>query len=207
MNADRPRPPESVTVRTERPGEREAVRAVVTAAFADDGAIARLVDALDASPDRLDGLSLVAVAGQDDGASADVVGHVMGTRAYLDTRRELREVVVLSPLSVAPESQGRGIGGALIEALVEAAAGAGHPAVVLEGDPGYYARHQFAAAEPLGFRRPSLRIPGPAFQARLLPAHEDWMTGTVVYPRVFWDHDAVGLRDPDLANVEAALGE
>ena len=48
---------------------------------------------------------------------------------------------------------------------------------------------------------------GPAFQARLLPAHEDWMTGTVVYPRVFWDHDAVGLRDPDLANGEAALGE
>lgn len=47
----------------------------------------------------------------------------------------------------------------------------------------------------LGFRRPSLRIPEPAFQVILLPAYEEWMTGTLVYSRVFWDHDCVGLRD------------
>jgi putative acetyltransferase len=46
----------------------------------------------------------------------------------------------------------------------------------------------------VGFRRPSLRIPEVAFQAVLLPAHEPWMTGTFVYPDVFWRHDAVGLR-------------
>jgi putative acetyltransferase len=28
-----------------------------------------------------------------------------------------------------------------------------------------------------------------------LSAYEPWMTGTVVYPDVFWRHDAVGLRD------------
>ncbi|MBB3676435.1 hypothetical protein [Modestobacter versicolor] len=68
------------------------------------------------------------------------------------------------------------------------------PAVFLEGDPAYYGRLGFVAGAGLGFRRPSLRIPEPAFQAVLLPAHEPWMTGTFVYPDVFWRHDAVGLR-------------
>ena len=37
-------------------------------------------------------------------------------------------------------------------------------------------------------------------------ALEEWMTGRVVYPEVWWRHDSTGLRDPDLAEVEAALG-
>ena len=36
----------------------------------------------------------------------------------------------------------------------------------------------------------------------LLEAFEDWMTGRVVYPEVWWRHDAAGLRDPDLAFLE-----
>ncbi len=28
------------------------------------------------------------------------------------------------------------------------------------------------------------------------------MTGRVVYPEVWWRHDSVGLRDPDLAVLE-----
>ncbi|HET7305799.1 MAG TPA: hypothetical protein VFJ12_14755 [Segeticoccus sp.] len=35
----------------------------------------------------------------------------------------------------------------------------------------------------------------PAFQVRRLPAHEPWMTGTLVYPDVFWELDCVGLRE------------
>jgi hypothetical protein len=26
--------------------------------------------------------------------------------------------------------------------------------------------------------------------------YEPWMTGTLVYSRVVWEHDVVGLRDP-----------
>ena len=37
-------------------------------------------------------------------------------------------------------------------------------------------------------------------------ALEDWMTGRIVYPEVWWRHDSTGLRDPDLAEIEAALG-
>jgi len=52
-----------------------------------------------------------------------------------------------------------------------------------------------AAAAELGFRKPSLRIPDAAFQALPMPAYEPWMTGTLVYSHVFWEHDAVGLRE------------
>lgn len=63
----------------------------------------------------------------------------------------------------------------------------------------------FERADTRGFRAPSPRIPGPAFQVVLLPTHEPWMTGPLVYGEVFWSHDAVGLRDPSLTDLEAAL--
>jgi putative acetyltransferase len=67
--------------------------------------------------------------------------------------------------------------------------------VFLEGSPSYYSRLGFRPGAELGFRKPSLRIPDAAFQALPLPAHQAWMTGTLVYSQVFWDHDVVGLRE------------
>ena len=54
-----------VVCRPERPGEGAAVRAVVADAFVAEPVVADLVDALRASPDWIDGLSLVADAGED----------------------------------------------------------------------------------------------------------------------------------------------
>lgn len=64
----------------------------------------------------------------------------------------------------------------------------------LEGDPGYYSRLGFVPGEPLGFRSPSARIPRGAFQVRTLPGRPGRVTGALVYPDVWWRHDAVGLR-------------
>ena len=33
------------------------------------------------------------------------------------------------------------------------------------------------------------------------------MTGALVYRDVWWEHDAAGLRDPDLAELEEILGQ
>lgn len=71
------------------------------------------------------------------------------------------------------------------------------PAVFVEGDPRYYGGLGFVSAVPLGFRKPSLRIPAAAFQVTTLRGYEQWMTGTLVYPDAFWRHDAVGLREPN----------
>ena len=123
----------------------------------------------------------------------------MCTPAILDAPREQVTVEVLSPLGVLPDRQRRGIGSALVRRAVELLAERGVPALFLEGDPAYYGRFGFQAGGPLGYRRPSLRIPPAGFQVLQLPAHQPWMTGTLVYPPVFWEHDLVGLRGERLA--------
>ncbi|MFC7359590.1 GNAT family N-acetyltransferase [Nocardioides astragali] len=136
----------------------------------------------------------------------EVVGHVGVSHCWIDARRELVPACVLSPLSTALERQGSGIGTALVGAAVEAARALGRPALFLEGSPAFYGSRGFEPASAYGFEAPSRRIPPPAFQVVMLDQQPDWLTGRVVYPEVWWRHDATGLRDPDLAAVEKALG-
>ena len=179
-------------LRPERPDDAPAVRDLHLTAFGDSGpVVAGLLDGLRHTLARHPGLSLVA---EDRG---EVVGHVLFTRSLLDVPRRLVDVQVLSPVAVAPERQGRGVGSALVLHGLALLAARGVPVVFLEGPPAYYSRLGFSSATAQGFRRPSLRIPDAAFQAVRLPAHEPWMTGTLVYDAVFWERDAVGLRDPD----------
>ena len=162
----------------------------MSSAFADVGEVARLVRDLWHLVTPGSEASLVA---EDDG---EIVGHVMFTRSLLDAPRRLVDVQVLSPLAVAPAYQRKGVGAELVNAGIAQMAEQGTPVVFLEGSPSYYSRFGFAAGAEQGFRRPSLRIPDAAFQALRLGSHEPWMTGTLVYAHAFWEHDAVGLRDP-----------
>lgn len=174
-------------IREEVPADHAAVRRVHEAAFGDHGVkVADLNEALR----ETGGLSLVA---EVDGA---VVGHVMFSTSLLDAPRKLVEVPVLSPIGVLPALHGNGIGSALIRRGLEMLDEQGAPLVFLEGDPGFYSRVGFKAGGDLGFRKPSLRIPDGAFQVYPLAAYEDWLTGTLVYSPIFWEHDSVGLRDP-----------
>lgn len=179
---------DGVRMRPEQPGEADAIRAVAVDAFGLP-VIGELVDRLRASPDWIHGLSFVADRG------GRIIGHVLFTRSLLDAPQRLVEVLVLSPVSVVGAEQGQGIGSALIRHGLQALRARPEPLVFLEGSPTYYARFGFTAAGQVGFRRPSLRIPEPAFQVLALPGYEPWMTGTLVYSRVFWDLDCVGLRN------------
>ena len=178
----------TVRFRPERDGEQAVVRGIVEDAFGEPR-VGALVDALRASPDWIDGLSFVAES--RDG----LIGHVLFTRGLLDAPARLVDVLVLSPVSVLTAQQGRGIGSGLVRHGLEQLAHRPEPLVFLEGSPAYYHRFGFEPGGGLGFRRPSLRIPEPAFQVLRLPTYEPWMTGTLVYSRVFWDLDCVGLRD------------
>ncbi len=177
-----------VRYRAERPGEHAEIRAIVEDAFGDP-TIGELVDRLRGSPDWIDGLSFVAEH------ERRLIGHILFTRALLDAPRELVKVLVLSPVSVASAFQRRGVGSALIRYGLGQLADRVEPLVFLEGSPRYYGRFGFEPGGQHGFRRPSLRIPEPAFQVIKLSSYEPWMTGTLVYSRAFWDLDCVGLRE------------
>jgi putative acetyltransferase len=185
------------TIRPEQPADKASVRRVVETAFQGQGAVvADLVDALARHVE----LSLVA---EVDGA---VVGHVQLNRSWVDARQRLVDVLVLSPRAVLPDHERRGIGSALVARALELANEGGWPAMFLEGSPDYYGKRGFARASARGFTPPSTRIPDAACQVVVLDAHEEWMTGALVYCDPFWELDCVGLRDPLLSELEARFG-
>jgi putative acetyltransferase len=186
----------AVEVRPARP--TDDVSSLIAAAFGDDGErVSSLWREIEVSRGVLG--SLVAV---HDGVLS---GHVGLSPAWVDARRALVDVWVLSPLSVHPEHQRGGLGTALVEAAIDVARDGGAPLLFLEGDPGYYGPRGFRAAGDLGFLPPSDRVPLAGFQVVRYDGAQDWMTGRLVYPDVWWRHDAAGLRDPELARIEERL--
>jgi putative acetyltransferase len=186
--------PLDVTVRAMDVEDLEALLPVVGAAFAHEPFVVPLQRALAARPDNH------GYVAEHDGR---IVGHVGLTRCWIDTEPRLVEALVLSPLSVAPEVQRRGVGAALLRAAITGAEERSAPAVFLEGDPAYYSRQGWRPGSELGVTPASPRIPAPAFQCVRLPAFEDWMRGPVVYPDTFWQFDCVGLRGERLEGARA----
>ncbi|MGH3095526.1 MAG: GNAT family N-acetyltransferase [Streptosporangiales bacterium] len=178
-----------VTIRLERPDEQDTVRQVVGRAFGRELEMC-LLDRLRQSPGYLPELSLVAEEG------GDLVGHVLLTRVpVLLPERGAAEVMMLSPLAVHPEAQGRGIGRALVDAAADAAEARGDAVILLEGDPAFYRRLGFEPASAYGIEPPSTRIPEHVFQARTLSAYEPGMRGAMLYPAAVWELGAVGPHD------------
>src|SRR5918998_1918798 len=132
-------------IRREIPSDAATIRAVTAAAFATaphsapsveaDGAPgeATLVGWLRADASWIPELSMVACL--DD----IIVGHVLCTRAEVGGVPAL----VLGPLSVLRDHQRRGVGSALMHAVLGAADALGESLVGLVGDPGYYALFGF----------------------------------------------------------------
>jgi putative acetyltransferase len=156
-------------IRPATAADEPAIAQVVTDAFgpAEGPVVARLVRALRSSPAWDPALSFVAEA-----PSGQVIGYVLATVNLLDAPPRLVRHA-LAVMQDRPE-----------------------PLVFLEGSPAYYPRFGFQPAGEKGFRRPSLRIPEPAFMVHPLPAYQPWMTGTLVYADPFWRLDCVGLRAP-----------
>jgi putative acetyltransferase len=169
-------------IRRETTRDADAIRAMTAAAFsrASDlpGSIpveATLVDELRAGPAWLPVLSLVAVTSDDE-----IIGHVLCTRGHVGQA----PVLALGPLSVSPDSQRRGVGSALMHAILGAADALGEPLVALLGNPAYYGRFGFRPSTDCQITPPKPQWQ-PHFQVRLLTAYQPRLRGTFAYAEPF----------------------
>jgi putative acetyltransferase len=182
-----------VLIRRETDRDIAAIRAVTVAAFRrprhDPGRVppegqvpdetlpvneALLVDELRASGAWLPPLSMVAA---DD---EEIIGHVLCTRGHVDGA----PVLGLGPISVHPDHQARGVGSALMHAVLGAADALGEPLVALLGDPKYYRWFGFRTSTVYGITPPE---PGwrEHFQVRPLSGYAQGPRGTFRYPAPF----------------------
>ena len=81
------------------------------------------------------------------------IGHVINIKSYIEGDDGKRhEVLSLGPIAVLPQFQRIGVGRALLAKVKEIAAGLGYKAVMLCGDPAYYAKQGFYPAEKFRIR-------------------------------------------------------
>ena len=90
-------------------------------------------------------------------------------------------VLALGPLTVRPDYQRRGVGSALMHAVLGAADALGEPLIALLGDPAYYSRFGFRLAAEYDITPPRPHW-APHFQVRPLAAYHPAARGTFAYP-------------------------
>jgi putative acetyltransferase len=170
-----------VFIRRHEESDFDAVRQIYAEAFRredEPSAIpweADLFATLCRDRDVVDALSFVAL-----GETTSPVGHVTASTASVGPHA----VVAVGPIGVLPEHQGRGIGSALMHAMLGAADAVDVPMVVLLGAPRYYSRFGFRPAAPLGIVAPEPEW-GDAFQARLLRAYTPSLAGPFAFAPSF----------------------
>ena len=170
------------TIRPELPIDIDQIHELHRSAFRGPGE-AELVDAIRSSAAFVGELSLVAAT--DEGS---VLGHVLVSRVELERDEPDDDparipVLALAPIAVLPQHEARGIGTALMRAVLAAADTRDEPILVVVGSPAFYRRFGFVPAADHGLHGPYDDV-GDAFQARARPGAEI-IPGTVVYPPAF----------------------
>ena len=118
-----------------------------------------------------DGLALIA---------RDIEGQVIGTvrlwhiEAGITADGRPVPALLLGPLAVDADHEGKGIGSALMRAAILEAGKRGHGAILLVGDAPYYARFGFSSEKTR-----TLMMPGPFARDRFLALElvEGWLDG------------------------------
>ena len=92
-------------------------------------------------------MALSLVAELEDGT---IVGHIICSKAVVKKENRVLPVLNFGPLSVLPEYQRRGVGGALIQAMIGRAKLLDYGAILFFGRPEYYPRFGFKEADVYG---------------------------------------------------------
>ena len=89
-------------------------------------------------------LSLVAVVEEK------IVGHIICSKAEVQTMNGITPVLNIGPISVLPEYQRKGIGKAFITSMIDKAKQLGYGAILFFGRPEYYPQFGFKEASLFG---------------------------------------------------------
>jgi putative acetyltransferase len=163
-----------VIIREECPSDIPGIREIHRAVFGRD-AEGELVDRL-----RTEGLSVASMVADDGGSS---IGHALFSELRIKTSGSLIPAVALAPVGVVPRRQREGIGTELISFGLRACREIGISAVLVLGDPRYYARFGFCAALTSKLEGP---FTGRHWMAvELLDGCLSNVTGSVEYPVAF----------------------
>ena len=127
----------NISIRKECAADAPAIHALITAAFGQEEE-AILVDTL-----RRDGNLWLSLVTEDK--NGEIIGHIALSRL-----KSPKDALALAPVSVAPDRQGGGIGGALIRKSIAEARRMREALIFVLGDPAYYTRFGFSlkAATP-----------------------------------------------------------
>ena len=176
---------EDTVIRTERDADHPMIAEVVRAAFVGHpDEVVAFVERIRASEQFILELALVA----ED--SSGVIAHVM--LSWVGVEGGSRpQILNLTPMSVRPDRQRRGIGTQLIRDVLARAEAAAEPAVMVEGIPAYYPRFGFERASALGFVPPYPMLDD-AFMLKRLPGYSPDLAGRIVYPP---SYDALGSSE------------
>jgi putative acetyltransferase len=93
-------------------------------------------------------LSLLAI---DDDAA---VGHILFTKVRITRNEDALSAMILAPLAILPDAQGKGVGGKLIEEGLKQLSESKVDLVFVLGHPEYYPRFGFKPAGAQGFEAP-----------------------------------------------------
>lgn len=161
---------DGVVIRPARAEDGEAIDEVIRAAFASTQfghqGEAELVRMIEADGDVM--VSLVAEAG---GA---VVGHVLFSRMDVEADGHATTAAGLAPVSVVPDRQGQGIGGALIRAGFDRLREQNVAMSFVLGHESYYPRFGYSPEFGARFASP---FAGPHFMAMMLDSAAPWPQG------------------------------
>jgi putative acetyltransferase len=166
------------SIRPTRTADAAGILAVVEDAFSDDGTrdageeIAIVQRTWSARHDR----SLIELVADEDGT---IVGHLQAAPGCLDGTPT--PAAGVAPVCVAASRQGRGIGIALMTALLGAVEEQRWPLLLLLGEPAYYERFGFESAGPLGLHYAPAGAGSPHFQARRLTGYTAALRGEFTY--------------------------
>jgi len=157
-----------VTIRKERTADAAARETLLDAAY--PARSDKPSERFRAGRQPARGLALVAV---EDGR---IVGTV---RLWAVSAGIRRPVLLLGPLAVDQACRNRGIGSALVQQALHAAARRGHQAVLLVGEAAYYGRFGFSAGKASGIWLPGLAERHRLLGCELVPGALDGARGMI----------------------------